>query len=46
MFASPYLNKTLCKKAPMQLATAVYVMMNGTARIGKYSAADHPPPMI
>jgi hypothetical protein len=39
------LNKTLCEKAPMQLATAVYVM-NGTARIGKYSAADHPPPMI
>ncbi len=40
------LNKTLCKEAPTQFATAVYVWMDRTAGIGRYSAGGHPPPLI
>jgi sigma-B regulation protein RsbU (phosphoserine phosphatase) len=40
------LNRTLCKEAPGQLATAVYVSLDGRSRVGKYSAAGHPPPLL
>jgi phosphoserine phosphatase RsbU/P len=40
------LNRTLCKEAPGQLATAVYVSINRGAGIGRYTAAGHPPPLL
>jgi sigma-B regulation protein RsbU (phosphoserine phosphatase) len=40
------LNQTLCNEAPSQLATAVYVSLDEERRIGKYSAAGHPPPLL
>lgn len=40
------LNATLCKEAPGQLATAVYLALNPGTGIGKYSAAGHPPPLL
>jgi serine phosphatase RsbU (regulator of sigma subunit) len=40
------LNKTICKEAPTQLATAVYVSLDREASVGRYSAAGHPPPFL
>jgi sigma-B regulation protein RsbU (phosphoserine phosphatase) len=40
------LNRTLSNEAPGQLATAVYVSLDGRSRVGKYSAAGHPPPLL
>ena len=40
------LNKTMCKEAPGQLMTAVYVSMDKSRRLGVYSAAGHPPPVL
>ena len=40
------LNRTLCNEAPGQLATAVYVSLDRKSRVGKYSAAGHPPPLL
>jgi sigma-B regulation protein RsbU (phosphoserine phosphatase) len=40
------LNRTLYKEAPGQLATAVYISLDGKSRVGKYSAAGHPPPLL
>ena len=41
-----HLNRTLCNEAPGQLATAVYISLDGKNRVGKYSAAGHPPPLL
>lgn len=38
------LNRTLCNDAPGQLASAVYMALDGKSRVGKYAAAGHPPP--
>jgi sigma-B regulation protein RsbU (phosphoserine phosphatase) len=40
------LNRTICKEAPSQLVTAVYVSMNRSTGSGRYSAAGHPPPLL
>jgi sigma-B regulation protein RsbU (phosphoserine phosphatase) len=40
------LNTTLCHEAPGQLASAVFVSLDGKSGIGKYSAAGHPPPLL
>jgi sigma-B regulation protein RsbU (phosphoserine phosphatase) len=40
------LNSTLCKEASGQFATAVYLSLNRESRVGKYSAAGHPPPLL
>ncbi len=40
------LNRTLCNEAPGQLATAVYISLDGKSRVGRYSAAGHPPPFL
>jgi phosphoserine phosphatase RsbU/P len=40
------LNATLCKEAPGQFATAVYLSLNHESGVGTYSAAGHPPPLL
>ena len=40
------LNSTLCREAPGQYATAIYVSLNQTAGVGRYCAAGHPPPFL
>jgi phosphoserine phosphatase RsbU/P len=40
------LNSTLCRQAQGQYATAVYVALDATMRMGCYSAAGHPPPLL
>jgi sigma-B regulation protein RsbU (phosphoserine phosphatase) len=40
------LNRTLCNEAPGQLASAVYISLDGKGRVGKYTAAGHPPPLL
>jgi serine phosphatase RsbU (regulator of sigma subunit) len=40
------LNSILCHEAQGQYATAVYVYLDETNRVGRYSAAAHPPPLI
>lgn len=40
------LNSILCREAQGQYATAVYVYLDGVNRIGHYSAAAHPPPLL
>ena len=40
------LNRTLCREAPSQLASAVLVTMDYAAKRGSYSAAGHPPVVI
>lgn len=40
------LNSTLCRQAQGQYATAVYVALDATSRMGCYSAAGHPPPLL
>jgi sigma-B regulation protein RsbU (phosphoserine phosphatase) len=39
------LNSTLCREAPGQLATAIYVSLNQDG-VGRYCAAGHPPPFL
>jgi sigma-B regulation protein RsbU (phosphoserine phosphatase) len=40
------LNSTLCREARGQYATAVYVYLDERNRLGRYSAAGHPPPLL
>jgi sigma-B regulation protein RsbU (phosphoserine phosphatase) len=40
------LNATLCREARGQYATAVYVCLEDGNRLGRYSAAGHPPPLL
>jgi phosphoserine phosphatase RsbU/P len=40
------LNRTICKEAPTELVTAVYISMNRTSGVGRYSAAGNPPPLL
>ena len=40
------LNSTLCRQAPGQYATAVYVFLDQARRMGCYSAAGHPPLLL
>jgi sigma-B regulation protein RsbU (phosphoserine phosphatase) len=40
------LNATLCREAPGQLATAVYVSLNKDTGIGRYTSAGQPPPLL
>jgi sigma-B regulation protein RsbU (phosphoserine phosphatase) len=40
------LNATLCREARGQYATAVYVCLDDSNRLGRYSAAGHPPPLL
>jgi sigma-B regulation protein RsbU (phosphoserine phosphatase) len=40
------LNSTLCSHAQGQYATAVYVVLDQTRRMGCYSAAGHPPLLL
>ncbi len=40
------LNKTLCKEAPGQFATAVYLSLNHATGSGRYCSAGHPPPLL
>jgi serine phosphatase RsbU (regulator of sigma subunit) len=40
------LNSILCRDARGQYATAVYVYVDETNRIGRYSVAGHPPPLL
>jgi sigma-B regulation protein RsbU (phosphoserine phosphatase) len=39
------LNRTLCREAPGQLTTAVYVSLSQDG-VGRYCAAGHPPPFL
>jgi phosphoserine phosphatase RsbU/P len=40
------LNSILCREARGQYATAVYVFLDEKTRVGRYSAAGHPPPLL
>jgi phosphoserine phosphatase RsbU/P len=40
------LNSTLCGQAKGQYATAVYAYLDEASRMGCYSAAGHPPPLL
>ena len=40
------LNSTLCREAPGQYSTAVYVSLCQEGRVGRYSSAGHPPPFL
>jgi sigma-B regulation protein RsbU (phosphoserine phosphatase) len=40
------LNSTLCSEARGQYATAVYMRLDDRNRLGRYSAAGHPPPIL
>jgi len=40
------LNMMLCREAPSQLATAVYVSLDRSRGIGQYCAAGHPAPLL
>jgi sigma-B regulation protein RsbU (phosphoserine phosphatase) len=40
------LNAILCRDARGQYATAVYLYVDETNRIGRYSVAGHPPPLL
>jgi sigma-B regulation protein RsbU (phosphoserine phosphatase) len=40
------LNSTLCREAHGQYATAVYLVLDQTRRMGCYSAAGHPPLLL
>jgi len=40
------LNGTICKEAPSELVTAVYISMNSVSGVGRYSAAGHPAPLL
>jgi serine phosphatase RsbU (regulator of sigma subunit) len=40
------LNSVLCREAEGQYATAVYVFLDEAKRVGRYSAAGHPPLLL
>jgi sigma-B regulation protein RsbU (phosphoserine phosphatase) len=40
------LNDTLCREAPGEFVTAVYISLNRQQAVGSYSAAGHPPPLL
>jgi sigma-B regulation protein RsbU (phosphoserine phosphatase) len=40
------LNRTLCKEASGQLASAVYVELNQEGNLARYTAAGQPPPLL
>jgi sigma-B regulation protein RsbU (phosphoserine phosphatase) len=40
------LNRTLCKEAPGQLASAVYVELNQEGNLARYTAGGQPPPLL
>jgi phosphoserine phosphatase RsbU/P len=40
------LNCTLCKRAPGQLASAIYVELNREGNLAKYTAGGQPPPLL
>jgi sigma-B regulation protein RsbU (phosphoserine phosphatase) len=40
------LNGTICKEAPSELVTAVYISMKSVSGVGCYSAAGHPAPLL
>jgi serine phosphatase RsbU (regulator of sigma subunit) len=40
------LNRMLCKEAPGQYATAVYISMNRAGGLGRYCSAGHPAPLL
>ncbi len=40
------LNGTLCREAHQQYVTAVYLFLDAAKRIGRYSVAAHPPPLL
>ena len=40
------LNSILCRDARGQYATAVYVYLDEANRVGRYSVAGHPPPLL
>ena len=40
------LNCTLCKEAPGQLASAIYVELNQDGNLARYTAAGQPPPLL
>jgi sigma-B regulation protein RsbU (phosphoserine phosphatase) len=40
------LNRTLCKEAPGQLASAVYVELNQAGNLARYTAGGQPPPLL
>jgi phosphoserine phosphatase RsbU/P len=40
------LNATLCKDAPRQYASAIYVSIDRRSGIGRYASAGHPPPYL
>jgi serine phosphatase RsbU (regulator of sigma subunit) len=40
------LNSILCRQAQGQYTTAVYIYLDEGGRVGRYSAAGHPPPLL
>jgi sigma-B regulation protein RsbU (phosphoserine phosphatase) len=40
------LNRTLCKEAPGQLASAIYVELNREGNLARYTAGGQPPPLL
>jgi phosphoserine phosphatase RsbU/P len=40
------LNRTLCKEAPGQLASAIYVELNEEGNLARYTAGGQPPPLL
>jgi sigma-B regulation protein RsbU (phosphoserine phosphatase) len=40
------LNAVLCNEARKQYATAVYLCLDAVNRVGRYSTAAHPPPLL
>jgi sigma-B regulation protein RsbU (phosphoserine phosphatase) len=40
------LNRTLCKEAPGQLASAIYVELNQEGNLARYTAGGQPPPLL
>jgi phosphoserine phosphatase RsbU/P len=40
------LNRTLCKEAPGQLASAIYVELNQDGNLARYTAGGQPPPLL
>jgi phosphoserine phosphatase RsbU/P len=40
------LNRTLCKEAPGQLTSAIYVELNQVGNLARYTAGGQPPPLL
>jgi sigma-B regulation protein RsbU (phosphoserine phosphatase) len=40
------LNRTLCKEAPGQLASAIYIELNQEGSLARYTAGGQPPPLL